>query len=353
MQTSLGAKEPTRLTLSEHVPREQTGTIMPTTARFITAHSLYWPDPYPTPGRALHPTSHLLRTLCMLVYRIDKKWYVAVTKSMAYSSLVHSPRYSRCSIAYFTSVTTNAECRIGHNDTPAGATGCILNVVLSFASMWFSAFVTWKWLWALVMDKRVPNLMCQGFDTLTAGTVRLLTAVGCPKIIISIILISITFSFGSVLAGFSIFRQVLLSCWVIWLWVCFHLHHGFCAMPIFLRVLGVTCVLIVCPSDSIDEVRVQLHRRLGIPAENCLMYQAKLLVDGCVQDYDTIKDCTLDLILNLQDRKQRAQQLVHCCTHVCTHFEVSALVCTHLHRLPYIHVSTNMCLHMYLCTLLH
>ena len=135
MQTFLGPKEQTRLALSEHVPREQTGTIMPTTARFITAHSLNSPDPYPTPGRALHPTSFLLRTLCMLVYRIDKKWYVAVIKSMAYSSLVHSPRSPRCPIAYFTSVTTSAECRSRHDDTPAGATGCILNIVLSFAPM--------------------------------------------------------------------------------------------------------------------------------------------------------------------------------------------------------------------------
>ena len=326
---------------------------MPTTARFITAHNLYWPDPYPTLERVLHPTSRPLRTLCMLAYTIDKKWYVAVIKSMAYSSLVHSPRSPRRPIAYFTSVTTNAECRIGPNDTPAGATGCILNVVLSFASMWFSAFVTWKWLWALVMDKRVPNLMCQGFDTLTAGTVRLLTAVGCPKIIISIILISITFSFGSVLAGFSIFRQVLLSCQVMWFWACFHLHPGFRAMPIFLRVLGVTYVLIVHPSDSIDEVRAQLYHRLGISAQYRLMYQGKLLVDGCVQDYDIIKDCTLDLILNLQDRKQRIQQLVCRCTHVCTHCGVSEPVRTHLQKLAYIHASTNICPHMYLCTLLH
>ena len=255
------------MTLSEHVPREQTGTIMPTTARFITAHSLNSPDPYPTPGRALHPTSFLLRTLCMLVYRIDKKWYVAVIKSRAYSSLVHSPRSPHCPITYFTSVTTSAECRSRHDETPAGATGCILNIVLSFASMWFSAFVTWKWLWALAMDKRVPNLMCQGFATLTAGTVRLLTAVGCPKIIICIVLICTTFSFRNVLAGFSIFRQVLLLCRVMWFWVCFHLHHGFRAMPIFLRVLGVTCVLTVRPSDSIDEVRAQLYHRLGISAQ--------------------------------------------------------------------------------------
>ena len=106
-------------------------------------------------------------------------------------------------------------------------------------------------------------------------------------------------------------------------------------MPIFLRVLGVTCVLIVRPSDSIDEVRAQLHRRLGISAEYHLIYQGKLLVDGYVQDYDIRKDCTLDLVLSLQDGKQRAQQLVRRCTHDCTHFEVSKLLCTHLHHAPF------------------
>ena len=262
MQTSLGPKEPPRLTLSEHIPREQTGTIMPSTARVITTHSLYWPDPFPTPRGELHPTSHLLRTLCMSVYRIDKKWYGAVIQSMAYSSFVHSPQSPRRPTAYFTSVTTSTECHSRHDDTTAGGTGCILNIVLSFASVWFSAFVAWKWLWALAMDKRVPNLMRQGVDILTACTVRLLTAVGCPKIIISTVLICITFSFQNVLAGFSIFRQVLLSCRVMWFWACFHLHHGFHAMPIFLRVLGVTCVLVVRPSDSIDAVRAQLHNRL-------------------------------------------------------------------------------------------
>ena len=121
--------EPPRLTHSEHIPHEQTGTIMPSTATVITARSLYWPDPYP------------------------------------------------------------------HDDTTAGGTGCILNIVLFFASAWFSTLVVWKWLWALSMDNRVPNLMCGGFHTFRAGAVRLFTAVGCPKTMASIVLICITFSF--------------------------------------------------------------------------------------------------------------------------------------------------------------
>lgn len=75
------------------------------------------------------------------------------------------------------------------------------------------------------------------------------------------------------------------------------------SLQVFLKTLtGKTITLEISPSDLVQDVKAQIEKREGVPAEEQrLVFAAKHLEDGhLVSEYDIKKDSTLHLVLNLR-----------------------------------------------------
>lgn len=75
------------------------------------------------------------------------------------------------------------------------------------------------------------------------------------------------------------------------------------AMQIFIRPLsGQTLTLNVSPSDTIENVKVMIHQRLGIPPDQQrLLFANKLLEDNRkLAEYNIRPDSSLQLVLRLR-----------------------------------------------------